>query len=228
MLVTDHSRSMLATDVEPDRLTAAKRAARSFLERVPTRVRVGVVAFSNEADAVESPSRDRERGAEGDRRSGRRRRHRDRRGASGRDRHAAAGPQERRHSRRPRSSCCQTGGPRHGPRPARRRRNCEALADPDLHRQPWDQRRDGAEPRLRPTARRGTRPRDARPDRRDLRWPCLHCREFGRAVLDLQSARLAAGHEEGTARDHDRIRDRWRPAAARRGGGFCALDRPVP
>ena len=59
MLVTDHSRSMLATDVEPDRLTAAQRAARSFLERVPTRVRVGVVAFSNEADAVESPSGDR-------------------------------------------------------------------------------------------------------------------------------------------------------------------------
>ncbi len=58
MLVTDHSRSMLANDVEPDRLTAAQRAARAFLETVPRPVRVGVVAFSNEADAVNSPSED--------------------------------------------------------------------------------------------------------------------------------------------------------------------------
>ena len=57
MLVTDHSRSMLATDVEPDRLTAAKRAARAFLDQLPTRVRVGVVAFSDAPDAVQSPER---------------------------------------------------------------------------------------------------------------------------------------------------------------------------
>jgi Ca-activated chloride channel homolog len=31
MLVTDHSRSMLATDVDPDRLAAAKAGARTFL-----------------------------------------------------------------------------------------------------------------------------------------------------------------------------------------------------
>ena len=58
MLVTDHSRSMLATDVEPDRLTAAKRAARTFLDEIPARVRVGVVAFSDEPDAVHAPSTD--------------------------------------------------------------------------------------------------------------------------------------------------------------------------
>jgi Ca-activated chloride channel homolog len=50
---------MLATDVEPDRLTAAQDAARTFLGQVPPRVRVGVVAFSDEADAVNSPSEDR-------------------------------------------------------------------------------------------------------------------------------------------------------------------------
>ncbi len=60
MLVTDHSRSMLATDVEPDRLTAAQGAARTFLAQVPARVRVGVVAFSDEPDAVHAPSTDRE------------------------------------------------------------------------------------------------------------------------------------------------------------------------
>jgi Ca-activated chloride channel homolog len=59
MLVTDHSRSMLAGDVEPDRLTAAKRAATSFLDEVPDPVRVGVVAFSTAPDAVRAPSEDR-------------------------------------------------------------------------------------------------------------------------------------------------------------------------
>ncbi|MGI9081038.1 MAG: VWA domain-containing protein [Thermoleophilaceae bacterium] len=58
MLVTDHSRSMLATDVEPDRLTASKRAARIFLDQLPDRFRVGVVSFSDVPDAVQAPSRE--------------------------------------------------------------------------------------------------------------------------------------------------------------------------
>jgi len=56
MLVTDHSRSMLAGDVQPDRLTAAKAAARTFLDRIPARVRVGVVTYSDTPDAVHAPS----------------------------------------------------------------------------------------------------------------------------------------------------------------------------
>ena len=58
MLVTDHSRSMQATDVEPDRLTAAQAAARKFLSEVPAAVRVGVVTFSTAPDAVHAPSSD--------------------------------------------------------------------------------------------------------------------------------------------------------------------------
>jgi Ca-activated chloride channel family protein len=58
MLVTDHSRSMQATDVAPDRLGAAQAAANHFLSQVPSAVRVGVVAFSTSADAVQSPSSD--------------------------------------------------------------------------------------------------------------------------------------------------------------------------
>jgi Ca-activated chloride channel family protein len=58
MLVTDHSRSMLATDVKPDRLRAAKGAADTFLDEIPARVRVGVVAFSDEPDVVHAPSQD--------------------------------------------------------------------------------------------------------------------------------------------------------------------------
>jgi Ca-activated chloride channel homolog len=56
MLVTDHSRSMSATDVEPDRLSAAQRAARTFLNQLPDQVRVGAVAFSDTPDAVQAPS----------------------------------------------------------------------------------------------------------------------------------------------------------------------------
>jgi Ca-activated chloride channel family protein len=58
MLVTDHSRSMLAADVSPDRLRAAQRAGRSFLDEVPGKVRVGVVAYSDSPDTVHAPSTD--------------------------------------------------------------------------------------------------------------------------------------------------------------------------
>src|SRR4029453_6487980 len=46
MLVTDHSRSMLATDVEPDRLAAAQRAARTFIDQLPGAGGLGGVPFS--------------------------------------------------------------------------------------------------------------------------------------------------------------------------------------
>jgi Ca-activated chloride channel family protein len=58
MLVTDHSRSMEATDVAPTRLQAAQAAANKFLSQVPSAVRVGVVTFSNSPDAVQAPTSD--------------------------------------------------------------------------------------------------------------------------------------------------------------------------
>lgn len=58
MLVTDHSRSMMAQDVNPDRLTAAKRAADAFLDQLPAPVRVGVTTFSDVPDSTQAPSRD--------------------------------------------------------------------------------------------------------------------------------------------------------------------------
>ena len=60
MLVTDHSRSMESDDVRPDRLAAAQKAANTFIDQVPGKVRVGIVAFSTAADAVQSPTTDRE------------------------------------------------------------------------------------------------------------------------------------------------------------------------
>jgi Ca-activated chloride channel homolog len=59
MLVTDHSRSMESDDVSPDRLAAAQQAANSFLDQVPEKVRVGIVAYSTAPDAVQSPTTDR-------------------------------------------------------------------------------------------------------------------------------------------------------------------------
>jgi len=59
MLATDVSGSMLATDVHPNRLIAAKRAARAFVERVPRSVNVGVLAFNAHATVLQSPTRNR-------------------------------------------------------------------------------------------------------------------------------------------------------------------------
>lgn len=58
MLVTDHSGSMAATDVEPTRLAAAERAADTFIDRLPSRVLVGAIAFSDAPDAVQAPQED--------------------------------------------------------------------------------------------------------------------------------------------------------------------------
>ena len=60
VLATDVSGSMTATDVDPSRLVAAKRAARSFADRVPKRVNVGVIAFNQAPRVLQSPTTDRQ------------------------------------------------------------------------------------------------------------------------------------------------------------------------
>jgi len=60
VLAMDHSGSMMATDVAPSRLEAAKDAGEAFLDQVPDRVRVGGVVFNNRAQAVSSPTTDRD------------------------------------------------------------------------------------------------------------------------------------------------------------------------
>jgi Ca-activated chloride channel homolog len=59
VLVTDVSRSMLADDVDPSRLEAARSAAQRFLEEVPEEARVGAVAFSTDPHTIEPPTDDR-------------------------------------------------------------------------------------------------------------------------------------------------------------------------
>ena len=58
MLVTDHSGSMAADDVSPTRLTAAQTAANTFIDQLPSSVRVGAIGFSTVPDAVQGPSAD--------------------------------------------------------------------------------------------------------------------------------------------------------------------------
>jgi len=60
MLVTDHSGSMSATDVEPTRLDAAVAAAKSFLSATPSPTRVGIVTYSDAPDGTQPPTTDRE------------------------------------------------------------------------------------------------------------------------------------------------------------------------
>jgi Ca-activated chloride channel family protein len=59
ILVIDVSGSMHARDVKPTRLGAAQAAVRTFLGRVPKRVRVALIAFSSEPEVAAPPSTDR-------------------------------------------------------------------------------------------------------------------------------------------------------------------------
>ena len=60
ILALDVSRSMKATDVEPTRLDAARTAAKTFLDTVPEKFRVGVVSFASRAAVGVAPTEDRD------------------------------------------------------------------------------------------------------------------------------------------------------------------------
>jgi Ca-activated chloride channel family protein len=60
ILAMDVSRSMKADDIEPTRLDAARVAAKTFLEEVPEKFRVGVVSFATRAVVGVAPTEDRQ------------------------------------------------------------------------------------------------------------------------------------------------------------------------
>ena len=56
ILAFDVSNSMRAKDLEPTRIDAAKAAATAFVERQPSSIRIGVVAFGDSAVTVLRPT----------------------------------------------------------------------------------------------------------------------------------------------------------------------------
>lgn len=60
VMVMDVSLSMRATDMKPNRITAAKEAAKAFVAELPRSIRVGIVAFAGTATVVQTPTDNRE------------------------------------------------------------------------------------------------------------------------------------------------------------------------
>jgi Ca-activated chloride channel family protein len=58
ILVVDVSRSMEAKDVKPSRIGAATAAVRLFLDRVPKRLQIGLIAFAGEPAVATPPTAD--------------------------------------------------------------------------------------------------------------------------------------------------------------------------
>ncbi|HTJ60698.1 MAG TPA: VWA domain-containing protein [Candidatus Saccharimonadales bacterium] len=58
ILAIDVSGSMRATDIKPDRITAAKEAAKAFVEKQGDSVKIGVVSFGSDASIVQAPTLD--------------------------------------------------------------------------------------------------------------------------------------------------------------------------
>jgi Ca-activated chloride channel family protein len=58
ILVLDQSGSMFAQDLRPTRLAAAQAAVREFLDKVPKRIRVGLIVFAGEAQVAAPPTTD--------------------------------------------------------------------------------------------------------------------------------------------------------------------------
>ena len=60
VLAMDISRSMLAEDVKPNRITAAQEAARAFIADQPRNTRVAIVSFAGTAQLVQPPTHNKE------------------------------------------------------------------------------------------------------------------------------------------------------------------------
>ena len=56
ILGMDVSRSMLAGDVAPNRITAAQAAVKAFIDEMPQKIRLGIVSFAGSAQVVQTPT----------------------------------------------------------------------------------------------------------------------------------------------------------------------------
>ena len=60
VLAMDVSRSMRATDVKPDRISAAKDAAKKFINEVPANIKIAIVTFAGTAAVAQAPTYNRD------------------------------------------------------------------------------------------------------------------------------------------------------------------------
>jgi Ca-activated chloride channel homolog len=60
VLAMDVSLSMRATDMKPNRISAAKEAAKAFVAELPRSIKVGIVAFAGTATVVQTPTDNRD------------------------------------------------------------------------------------------------------------------------------------------------------------------------
>ena len=60
LLAMDVSRSMCSTDIEPNRMEAAKSAALSFIKNQEPSTQIGIVAFAGFAELIQPPTTDQE------------------------------------------------------------------------------------------------------------------------------------------------------------------------
>ncbi len=60
VLAIDVSRSMRATDIEPNRIVAAQNAVKAFVKELPPSVRVGLVTFAGSAAIAQTPTQNRD------------------------------------------------------------------------------------------------------------------------------------------------------------------------
>ena len=164
---------MTATDVQPNRLVAAKRAARAASwTRCPSRVNVGVLAFNQPPARAAEPDARPRGGARRDRRHGAQRRHRDRRRDRTRPRRRCERGRASRPSARPPRSCCSpTASPRSGRDAVAAARAAKRAEDPGLH----------GRARHRPRARSRCRAAAAAPRRGPSRPTPSRSREIARA-----------------------------------------------
>src|SRR5215211_5050780 len=61
VMVTDTSGSMLAKDISPDRLTAAKNAGRALADKLPRDFRLGLISFGTRVSQLVEPTTDKAR-----------------------------------------------------------------------------------------------------------------------------------------------------------------------
>ena len=251
ILVVDVSGSMQATDVKPTRLGAAQDAVRTFLDHVPKRVRVGLIAFAGEPtwrrrrrptatscaarstrSAAPRASAAPRSATRSPRRSSSAAGRRATKPASGRRSPSTTAEHERRSSRssssptaRRTAACCSRSRAPRGRRPpasrSTRSRSARRTARSPLPAAAV--RAPAAAGFGAAAASRAARSGDAARDRDVTGGKFFNARSAKTAQRRVREARLAARPQAGQDRDHERVRALGRRCCCSGAGALRAL-----